>query len=173
MDCSTPGFPVLHFLLEFAQTHVHWVNDTNQPSHPLSPPSPPILSLCQQQGLFQWIDFLHQVAQVLNCCHINVVDWWCAYVSVSSTRPVKILKARIVFYSLPWLQCLMECVIQMGSCQCCVEGREGERKESRKGGRKERMKGKRKTLKGNSSMTIIKRMSLHVLQSSWQYYYTS
>jgi len=47
-----------------------------------------------------------------------------------------------------------------------VEGREGERKENRKGGRKERMKGKRKTLKGNSSVTIIKKMSPHVLQSS-------
>ena len=40
MDCSTPGFPVLHHLPEFAQTHVHWVSDTIQPSHPLSP-SPP------------------------------------------------------------------------------------------------------------------------------------
>ena len=41
MDCHTPGFPVLHYLLEFAQTHVHWVDDTIQLSHPLSPPSPP------------------------------------------------------------------------------------------------------------------------------------
>ena len=37
-DCSTPGFPVLHCLLEFAQTHVHWVSDVSQPSHPLSSP---------------------------------------------------------------------------------------------------------------------------------------
>ena len=43
MDCSTPGFPVLHYLLEFTQTHVHWVNDAIQPSHPLSPPSPHLL----------------------------------------------------------------------------------------------------------------------------------
>ena len=41
MDCSTPGFPVLHYLPEFAQTHVHWVGDAIQPSHPLSPLSPP------------------------------------------------------------------------------------------------------------------------------------
>ena len=40
MDCSTPGFVVLHHLLEFAQTHVHWVSDVIQPSHPLSSPSP-------------------------------------------------------------------------------------------------------------------------------------
>ena len=38
MDSSTPGFPVLHYLLEFAQTHVHWVSDAIQPSHPLPPP---------------------------------------------------------------------------------------------------------------------------------------
>ena len=55
MDCSTPGFPVLHYLLEFAQTHVHWVGDAIQPSHPLSPSSPPALNLSQHQGLFQWI----------------------------------------------------------------------------------------------------------------------
>ena len=55
MDCSTPGFPVLHYLPEFAQTHVHWVDDAIQPSHPLSPPSPPALNLSQHQGLFQWV----------------------------------------------------------------------------------------------------------------------
>ena len=44
MDCSTPGFPVLHYLLEFAQTHVHWVNDTIQAFHPLLSPSLPALS---------------------------------------------------------------------------------------------------------------------------------
>ena len=52
MDCSTPGFPVLHHLLELAQTHVHWVGDTIQPSHPLSSPSPPAFNLSQHQGLF-------------------------------------------------------------------------------------------------------------------------
>ena len=54
MDCSTPGFLVLHYLLEFAQTHVHWVNDAIQTSHLLLPPSPPALNLSQHQGLFQW-----------------------------------------------------------------------------------------------------------------------
>ena len=51
MDCSTPGFPVLHYLLEFAQTHVHRIDDAIQPSYPLLPPSPPILNLLQHQGL--------------------------------------------------------------------------------------------------------------------------
>ena len=41
MDCSTPGLPVHHPLSEFMQTHVHWVGDSIQPSHPLSSPSPP------------------------------------------------------------------------------------------------------------------------------------
>ena len=52
MGCSTPGFPVLHYLPEFAQTHVHRVDDAIQPSHPLSHPSLPALSLSQHQGLF-------------------------------------------------------------------------------------------------------------------------
>ena len=51
MDCSTPGFPVPHHLLELAQTHVHWFGDAIQPSHPLSPPSPPAFNLSQHQGL--------------------------------------------------------------------------------------------------------------------------
>ena len=53
MDCSTPGFPVLHHLLELAQTHVHCVSDAIQPSHPLPSPSPPAFNLSQRQGLFQ------------------------------------------------------------------------------------------------------------------------
>ena len=65
MDCSTPHFPVLHYLPEFAQTRVHWISDAIQPSHPLSPPFPPALSLSQHQGLFQWVGSLHQVAKVL------------------------------------------------------------------------------------------------------------
>ena len=65
MDCSTPGFPVLYYLPEFAQTHVHWVIDAIQPSHPLSPPSPPALNLSQHQCLFQRVGSLHQVAKGL------------------------------------------------------------------------------------------------------------
>ena len=64
-DCSTPGFPVLHHLLEFGETHVDWVGDAIQPSHPLSPPSPPALNLSQHQGLFQWVGSSHQVVKVL------------------------------------------------------------------------------------------------------------
>ena len=65
MDCSMPGFPVLHSLPEFTQTHVHWVSDAIQPSHLLLPPSPPVPNLSQHQYLFQRICSLHQVAKVL------------------------------------------------------------------------------------------------------------
>ena len=60
MDCSTPGFPVLHYLPEFAQTHVHLVDDSIKPSYLLSPPSPPALNLSQHQGLFKWVSSLHK-----------------------------------------------------------------------------------------------------------------
>ena len=62
---STPGIPVHHQLLESTQTHVHWVGDAIQPSHPLSSPSPPVLNLSQHQGLFKWISSLHEMAKVL------------------------------------------------------------------------------------------------------------
>ena len=65
MDCSTPGLPVHHQFREFTQTHVHWVSDAIQSSHPLSLPFPPVLNLSQHQGLFQWVSSLHQVAKVL------------------------------------------------------------------------------------------------------------
>ena len=65
MDCSTPGFPVLQYLSEFAQIYVHWVSGVIQLSHPLLHPSPPAFNLFQHQGLFQWVSSLHQVAKVL------------------------------------------------------------------------------------------------------------
>jgi len=65
MDCSKPGFPVHHLLLELAQTHVHQVGDAIQPSHSLSSPSPPAFNLSQHQGLFQWVSSSHQVTKVL------------------------------------------------------------------------------------------------------------
>ena len=58
MNCSTPGLPVHHQLTEATQTHVHRVGDAIQPSHPLSSPSPPALSLSQHQGFFQMSQLL-------------------------------------------------------------------------------------------------------------------
>ena len=65
MDYSKPDLPVQHQLPELTQTHVHWVGDTIQPSHPLSSPFPPAFNLSQNQGLFRWVSSLHQVAKVL------------------------------------------------------------------------------------------------------------
>ena len=75
MNWSAPGFPVLHYLLEFAQTYVHWVDDAIQPFHSLLPPSP-VLSLSQNQGLFQWVSSSHQVAKVLVLQLLYQSFWW-------------------------------------------------------------------------------------------------
>ena len=64
MDCSTPGLPVHHQLLEFSQTHVHWVGDAIQPSHPLLSPSP-AFNLSQHQGLFKWVSSSRHMARLL------------------------------------------------------------------------------------------------------------
>ena len=65
MHRSTPNFHVHHQLPEFAQTHVHWVGDAIQPSHPLLAPYPPSFNLSQRQGLFQGVSSSNQVAKVL------------------------------------------------------------------------------------------------------------
>ena len=65
MNRSTSGLPAHHQLPESTQTHVHWVDDAIQPSHPLSSPSPPAFNLSQHQGLFKWVSSSHQVAKVL------------------------------------------------------------------------------------------------------------
>ena len=65
MDRSTPGLPVHHHLLQFTQTHAHWVGDVIQPSHPLSSPSPPTPNPSHHQCLFQWVNTSHEVAKVL------------------------------------------------------------------------------------------------------------
>ena len=62
MDCSMPGFHVHHHLQEFAQTHVHWVGDANQPSHPHCP----LLllpSIFPSMSLFEWVSSSYQVAE--------------------------------------------------------------------------------------------------------------
>ena len=64
VNCSTPGLPVHHQLMESTQTHVHWVSDAIQPPHPLSSHSPPALNLSQHQGVFKWVSSLHQVDKV-------------------------------------------------------------------------------------------------------------
>ena len=65
LNCCTPRLPVHYQLPESTQTHVHWVGDAVQPSHPLLSPSPPAFNLSQHQGLFKWVSSSHQVAKVL------------------------------------------------------------------------------------------------------------
>ena len=81
MDCSMPGLPVHHQLPKLTQTHVQWVGDAIQPSHPLSSPSPPGFNLAQHQGLFQGVSSLHQITKVLgisasaSVLPMNTQDW--------------------------------------------------------------------------------------------------
>ena len=63
IDRSTPSLPAHHQLPEFTQSHVHWVGDAIQPSHPLLSPSLPAFKLSQHQGLFKWVSFSHQMAK--------------------------------------------------------------------------------------------------------------
>ena len=75
MDCNTPGFPVLHYLREFAQTHVHWVSEVIQSSHSLLSTSSPFY-LSQHQGLFQ----------LVRCFPMSRFSWpkyWCFNFSIN------------------------------------------------------------------------------------------
>ena len=92
MNRSTPGLPVHHQLPEFTQTHVHWVSDAIQPSHPLSSPSPPAFNLSQYQGLFKWVSSSHQVAKVL--------EFFSFSISPSSEHP------GLISFRMDWLDLL-------------------------------------------------------------------
>ena len=81
MDCSTPGLPVHHQLPEFTQTHLHWVSDAIQPSHPLLSPSPPTFNLSQHLGLFQWVSSpiggqRFGVSASASILPMNIQDWF-------------------------------------------------------------------------------------------------
>ena len=93
MSCSTPGLPVHHQLLKCTQTHVHWVRDAIQPSHPLSSPSPPTFNLSQHQGLFQWVSSSSGnqsigVSASTSVLPMNTQDWsplgWTGWTSLQS-----------------------------------------------------------------------------------------
>ena len=91
---STPGLPVHHQLLEFTQTHLHWVGDAIQPSHPLSFPSPPALYLSQHQGFFQMSQLFTSGGQSIgvsfstSVLSMNTQDWsalgWAGWISLQS-----------------------------------------------------------------------------------------
>ena len=101
MNCSMPGFPALHYLPEFAHTHVHWVRDIIQPSHLLLPPSPLALNLSYHQGVFQWIGSLHQVGRVLERqLQLNIQDWfllrWTSLISLLSKGLSRVFSSTTV-----------------------------------------------------------------------------
>ena len=93
MDCGTPWFPVLHYFPEFAQTHVHWVGDAIQPSHPLWSPSPPALNL--SQSLFQWVISLFQWI-----C-IRWPKYWSFTFSISPSNEYSLDQANINLSTIP------------------------------------------------------------------------
>ena len=92
MDCSTPGLPAHHQLLELAQAHVHWVGDGIQQSHPLLSPSPPAFNLCQHHGLFQWISSSHQ---------------WPKYRSFSFSINPSSEYSGLIYFRIDWLDILV------------------------------------------------------------------
>ena len=92
MDCCTSGLPVHHQLPEFTQTHVHWVGDAIQLSHPLSSPFPPAFSLSQYQGFFQRVSLFAWDGQSIRASAsvlpMNIQDWpplgWTGCISLLS-----------------------------------------------------------------------------------------
>ena len=106
MNHGMPGFSVHHQLPEFTQTHVHWVGDAIQPSHPLSSPSPPALNLSQHQGIFKWVSSLHQVAKSIGVSASTSVlpkitqDWcsfeWTCWISLHSKGLSRVFSNAIV-----------------------------------------------------------------------------
>ena len=89
MDCSMPGFPVLHHLTELVQTHVHWVGDAIQPSHPL--PTPFAFNLSQHQGLFRWVTL---------CVR------WPKYWSFSYSNSLSVEYSGLISFRMDWLDLL-------------------------------------------------------------------
>ena len=88
MNCSMPGLPAHHQLPEFTQTHVHWVGDAIQPSHPLLSPSNPALNLSQHQGLFASGGQSIAVSASTSVLPINTQDWsplwWTGWILLQS-----------------------------------------------------------------------------------------
>ena len=110
MDCSTPGCLVHHQLLELAQTHVHWVSDAIQPSHSLSSPSPPSFNLSQHQGLFQWINSLHQMTKY----------WSFSFTISPSSEYSGLISFRINWLDLPAVQGTLKNLLQHHSPKASI-----------------------------------------------------
>ena len=102
MVCSMPGFPILHCLPEFAQTHIQWFSDAIQPFHSLWPPSPPVLNPSQHQGLFQWVS-----------SHIRWSKTWSFSFSTSPSKGYSgLIFFRIGWFGLCAVQGILKSVLQ-------------------------------------------------------------
>ena len=100
MNCTTPGFPVLHCLLELAQTHVHWIGDAIQPSYPLSPASPPALNLSQHRSFpMSWL--FASGGQSVGACFSNS----------HSSENSGLISFRIDWFDLA-VQGILKCLLQ-------------------------------------------------------------
>ena len=109
MDCSMPGFPVLHYLLEFAQTHVYWVDYAIQLSHPLLSPSLPAFNLSQHQGLFQSV------------LRIRWSKYWSFSFSISpSNEYLGLISFRIDWFDLLVVQGTLKSLLQHHSLKTSV-----------------------------------------------------
>ena len=87
MDCSMPDLPVRHQFPKFTQTHVHWISDAIQPSHPLSSPSPPAFNLCQHQFFASGGQSIG-ISASASVLPMNIQDWfplgWTDWLSLQS-----------------------------------------------------------------------------------------
>ena len=106
----TAGLPVLHSLPEFAQTHVLWVSDTIQSSHPLSPPSPPAFSLSQ-----------HKVVPTVSVLHIRWWKYWSFSLSISpSNEHSGMISFRIEWFDLLAVQRTFKSLLQHHSSKASI-----------------------------------------------------
>ena len=109
MDCSTPGLLVHHQLPEFTQTHVHWLGDAIQPSHPLSSPSPPVFNFSQHQGLFQSV------------LHIRWPKYWSFSFSISPSNEYSgLISIRIDWFDLLAVQGTLKSLLQHHSSNASI-----------------------------------------------------
>ena len=111
-DCSMPGFPVYHQLLELAQTHVQWVGDAIQPSHPLLSPSPPALSLSFPS---------FRVFSSESVLHIRWPKHWSFSLNISlSNKYSRLISFRIDWFDLLAIQGILKSCLQHHSLKASI-----------------------------------------------------
>ena len=111
MDCSMPGFPVLHHLLELVQMHVHWAGDASQPFCPKSSPSPPAINLSQHQGFFSNESVLY----------IRWPKYWTFSFSISPSNDYSgLISFRMDWFDLLAVQGILKSLLQYYSLKASI-----------------------------------------------------